>query len=107
MPGSSWFAWRIASAECGGAAHDGADWTHARMRHCTHLQDRSQKLFLSIHAEELSDLAIRHAALLQRRRPIARSGLPEGRTEKYRYARKGSASRAHSYRERRGQELPP
>ena len=33
------------------------------LRHRADLQVRSQKLFLSGHAEELSDLAIRHAAL--------------------------------------------
>ena len=76
------------------------------MRHRTDLQVRSQKLFLSGHAEELSDFAVRHATLQQRRRPVTRSGLPEGRTEKYRYAQKGSASGAYSSRGRRGEKLP-
>ena len=45
------------------------------MRHRADLQIRPQKLFLSGHAEELSDFAIRHAALHQWQRAVTRLSL--------------------------------
>src|SRR6266404_6929831 len=82
----SWFAGRVAGDESRSAAHDRADRIDARLRHRADIEVRPEKLFLSGHAEELSDFAIRHAALHEWRRPATRFGLPQGRAEKYRHA---------------------
>src|SRR5438128_2039946 len=63
LPGLPRPAGRAAGDEPRSTAHDGADRADAGLRYRADLQVRPQKLFLSGHAEELSDLAIRHAVL--------------------------------------------
>ena len=55
-----------------------------------HLQIRPEELFLSGHAEELPDHAIRSADLPRRRRAAARLCLSEGRAEEHRATRQES-----------------
>src|SRR5438552_10547984 len=106
MSGLSWSAGRFAGNESRSVAHDGADRTDARLRHCANLEVRPEKLFLSGYAEELSDLAIRHAALRKRPGAVARPGVSERCAEKYCHAGQGSAPRPHSSRGGCGQEFP-
>ena len=60
-------AGRFAGAERGGDREDAADGRDAGLPDRDALQVRPEELFLSGHAEELSDLAVRRAALRGRR----------------------------------------
>src|SRR5713101_3655403 len=95
MSGLPRFAGCLAGDESRSAADDGADRVDARLRHRADLQVRSEKLFLSGHAKELSDLTIRHATVRKRPGAVARSRLSKRRAEKYRDAGQASASGSH------------
>src|ERR1043166_9434180 len=86
LPDLSWTSRRVAGDESRSAANDRANRFDARLRYCAYLQVRSEELFLSRHAEELSDLAVRHAALPKWRRAVARSGVSQGSAKEYRNA---------------------
>src|SRR5204863_9380919 len=75
---------RAPGDESRSAPAHGPDRADARMRHRAAQQVRPEKLFLSGHAEELSDFAIRPASLRERQRAVTRPRLSEGRAEKYR-----------------------